>query len=98
MERAERLSAEFGERLEVVLTRLGLVSERDLAEALAELLNLPLASAKDFPDEPLFEDKFSRKFLKEAQLIPLEDGPTGLTIAAVNPLDAYALTRLCVSP
>ncbi len=91
LERAERLAAESGERLEVVLTRLGLVSERDLAEALAMLLNLPLASAKDFPDEPLFENKFSRKFLKEAQLIPLEDGPAGITIATVNPLDSYTL-------
>jgi general secretion pathway protein E len=91
LERAERLASESGERLEIVLTRLGLVSERDLAEAFAKFLNLPLAMAKDFPDEPLFEDKFSHKFLKEAQLIPLEDGPTGLAVAAVNPLDTYAL-------
>ena len=94
LERAQRLADESGERLELVLTRLGLVSERDLAEALAKLLNLPLVSAKDYPDEPLLEDKFSRKFLKEAQLIPLMDSATGLTVAAVNPLDTYAIEAM----
>ena len=94
LERAERLAAESGERLEVVLTRLGLVSERDLAEAVAKLLNLPLLSAKDYPDEPLFEEKVSRKFLKDAQLIPLADSPAALTVAAVNPLDTYAIEAM----
>ncbi len=94
LERAQKLADESGERLELVLTRLGLVSERDLAEALAKLLNLPLVSAKDYPDEPLLEDKFSRKFLKEAQLIPLMDSATGLTVAAVNPLDTYAIEAM----
>ena len=35
-----------------LLTRLGLASERDVAEALSELLDLPLLSAKDAPAEP----------------------------------------------
>ncbi len=91
LERAQRLASESGERLEVILPRLGLVSERDLAEALASFLNLPLAAAKDFPDEPLFKDQFSSKFLKDTQLIPLADAPAALTIAAVNPLDTYAI-------
>ena len=47
LERAARLAETSGEPLHGVLTKLGLVTERDMAEALAEHLGLPLAS----PDE-----------------------------------------------
>ena len=90
MDRAERLAAESGERLELVLTRLGLASERDVAATLAEVLDLPLAVPGDYPDEPVLEDKFSRKFLREAQLIPIADRADALTVAMVDPLDDYA--------
>jgi general secretion pathway protein E len=91
LERAERLTAESGERLELVLTRLGLVAERDLADALAQLLHLPLATARDFPDSPIREDRLTKRFLKEMQVIPLEERPDRLIIAIVNPLDSYAV-------
>src|SRR5690606_16132918 len=50
--RGRRLHAEDagGTRLISLLTRLGLVSERDMAEAMSELLDLPLLAARDFPD------------------------------------------------
>lgn len=94
LERAERLSAESGERLGAVLTRLGLISERDLAEAYAALLELPLARIQDFPDAPLLEDRLSRKFLKEAHVLPLAELSEGLAIAMADPLDAAALDAL----
>jgi general secretion pathway protein E len=43
--RARRLAAEAGEPVPATLTRLGLVSERDMAEAFAAALGLPLADA-----------------------------------------------------
>jgi general secretion pathway protein E len=91
LERAENAAGESGERLGVVLTRLGLVSERELAEALADFLHLPLAVAADFPDTPVLEDRFNRKFLREAQVIPLADEDDSIAIAMVNPLDNYAM-------
>lgn len=94
LERAERLSAESGERLGAVLTRLGLISERDLAEAYAALLELPLARIQDFPDAPLLEDRLSRKFLKEAHVLPLAELSEGLAIAMADPLDAAVLDAL----
>jgi general secretion pathway protein E len=89
--RAQHLAGESQERLETVLTRLGLISERDLADALAGFLRLPMATPTDFPAAPIFEDKLSRAFLKQSQLIPLSEGDTGITVAAVNPLNAYAM-------
>jgi general secretion pathway protein E len=89
--RAVYLAAESQEHLEVVLTRLGLISERDLADALAGFLRLPIATPGDFPEAPIFEDRLSRAFLKQVQLVPLADTPEGIVVAAINPLNAYAL-------
>lgn len=65
LERAERLATECGDPLELVLTRLELIGERDLAEALATYLGLSLVAAKDFPDTPTLEDRLNRKFVRE---------------------------------
>ena len=45
--------------LHLLLPKLGLVSEREVAEALAQLLDLPLASEADYPDLPLPGDRIS---------------------------------------
>jgi hypothetical protein len=76
LERAERLSDESGDRFEAVITRLSLVSERDLAEALAGFLKLPTATAQDYPDTPVLEERLSRKYLKTAQIIRWVVGDT----------------------
>jgi general secretion pathway protein E len=90
MERAQHLVLESQERLESVLTRLGLITERDLAETLAQFLNLPLAVAADYPPQPILEDQLGRKFLREAKVLPLKELPEGVVVAMANPLDSYA--------
>lgn len=94
LDRAERLSAQSGERLGTVLTRLGLMSERDLADAYASFLNLSLISANEMPDAPLLEDRLSRRFLKDTQILPVADAPDALTIAMTDPVDQEALDAL----
>ncbi len=89
--RAEHLAGETGERLEHVLTRLALVSERELADAFAAFLGLPFAGPADFPESPLLEERLGRKFLKERQIVPLAESEAGVALAMVNPLDAYAI-------
>ena len=46
-ERALRLQEETGDRVHLLLTKLGQVSERDMAEALSIQLKLPLAEPGD---------------------------------------------------
>ncbi len=94
LERAERLSADAGESLPLVLSRLGFLSERDLAEALAGMLGLPLANPDDYPMEPVLEDLFSRRFLKESRIIPLAERSDGIAIAMADPFDAYCLSAV----
>jgi general secretion pathway protein E len=90
LERARRLAGESGEHLERVLTKLGLVSERDVAETIAALLKLPMAATEDYPAEPVLEDRLSLKFLKEAKVLPLADLNGSLALAMVDPLNDYA--------
>jgi general secretion pathway protein E len=88
LERARRV-ARSGAPLHVALTRLGLVSEGDMAEALARELDLPLATRADYPDAALLEG--SAKFLTESRVMPLADEDEALILAMADPLDSYAI-------
>lgn len=97
LERAQRLVRERGERLETVLIRLGLVAERDVADALAALLGLPLAEAADFPAEPVLPERINRKFLRHTRCLPLACGDDGLALAMADPLDAQAVEAVMLA-
>ena len=92
--RARRLSVEGGDPLHVLLPKLGLISERDLAESLAEHLGLPFVGAGDFPEIPVLEEKLSPRFLRESRVLPMSLGAEGLVLAMANPLDSYAQDAL----
>src|ERR1700712_3287093 len=92
LERGRRVAEDTGQRLEVVLLQLGLVSERGLAEAFATLLNLPIADANRYPpDQPLFADRLNARFLRNARALPValenRDGTDTLILAMADPLD-----------
>jgi general secretion pathway protein E len=95
LDRAQRLSAAGDERLEEILAKLGLVNERDIAEAMAIELGVPIAAAADYPDAPIL-DGISAKFLKQARVIPLADTPEGIVLAMANPLDPYPVQSIGV--
>ncbi|MGH8113105.1 MAG: type II secretion system ATPase GspE, partial [Rhodanobacteraceae bacterium] len=87
--RTERLLAEAPEtRLTPLLARLGLVSERDLAEAWAETLKLSLLSAKDAPAAPP-ETPLSVRFMKQYHAVPLAESDVALQLAVADPGDPY---------
>ncbi len=94
LERARRVGAETGGRLDRVLTQLGMISERGLAEALAQLVAAPLVGPADYPEEPLFVDRLRPKFLRKAHALPIADGEEAL-LAMVDPLDVF--TRKAVA-
>ncbi len=94
LDRARRVQQETPERINVILTQLGLVSEGDMAEALALYLDLPLVTAADYPTQAILEDQISTKFLKEYRIIPLADTAEGLVLAIADPLDAYAVNAM----
>jgi general secretion pathway protein E len=94
LERARRLELESGERIDRIAAKLGLVSERDLAAAYAELLGSPLVVPTEFPAQPVGGERIPRAFLKQAQLIPLADQAQALVVAMADPLDDRAAWAL----
>jgi len=93
IERAQRVAAESGQRLDAVLIQLGLVSERGLAEAYAALLGLRLATPERYPAEPLFPE-LPLRFLRSARALPLSVGPEHVTVAAADPLDPFVAAAI----
>ena len=89
LERARRVEAETGERLHRVLTQLGMVSERSLAEALSQLLAAPLVGASDYPAVALFTDRLKAKFLRKAHAIPIAAYDDRVAVALADPLDQF---------
>ena len=83
VERGRRVAAETGQRLDLVLLQLGLVTERGLAEAYATLTGAPIAGPARFPEAPLLPERLSPRFLRTARACPLavEDGVLVLGVA-----------------
>lgn len=90
--RAKRLHEEAPEgTLTTLLARLGLVSERDLAEAWSELLHAPLLAARDAPDMPPADLDVSVRFLKQQHVVPVRVGEDGIALVVADPADSYPL-------
>jgi general secretion pathway protein E len=90
LDRARRVAGETGGRFDRVLTQLGLVSDKGLAEALALLLDAPLVGAADYPETPLFADRLKPKFLRKAHALPIAASAEGAVLAMSDPLDEFA--------
>ena len=89
-ERALRLQATAQDRLEQILTTLGLVHEKDVARAVAAELQLPLAGPADFPDTAVV-DTASPKFLRQARVLPLARTEDAIVLAMADPLDLASI-------
>src|SRR5438874_2226886 len=82
----------------VILTRLGMIGEREMAQCLAEFLDIPLTTAEDYPTTPVPAGELSADFIARAQILPLRDAPEGVALAMADPNDDYTVkaVRLAV--
>ena len=87
--RALRLQRDSGERIGGLLVQLGFIAERDLAEALAEHLGLPLVEASEYRGIPISAE-ISADFLQRARIIPLSEDEQQVVVAMADPLDKFA--------
>src|SRR4249919_2805822 len=88
--RAQRLQADAGGSLATLMVRLGLVSERDMAEAASEVLGLPLLASRDCPDAPPDGLPLSLRFLKQQSVCPVGEDAEGIDLLVADPQDGYA--------
>ena len=91
LERALRLQQESGDKLGALLVSLGVVSQRDVSEALALQLGLPLIEAAGYPEMPILEERVSARFLRDSRALPLTEDEHELALAMADPTDTYTM-------
>lgn len=96
--RTRRLAIQTGEsRIPALLMKLGLVSERDIAETLADVAAKPLVNAADYPEASPLPESISNRFLKENHLIGLAARDEEFVVAMTDPFDADLFDSLSLA-
>src|SRR5690606_1706065 len=95
--RAQRLHAETGGSLVSLLVRLGMVSERDMAEVAAEVLGLPLLAARDCPEAPPAGVQLPLRFLKQQAVCPVGEDEQHVDLLVADPQDPYAAEAVALA-
>jgi general secretion pathway protein E len=78
-----------------LMTRLGLVSERDAAEALADVMKLPLLAAKECPDAPPPNVQLSVRFLKHHHVVPIGETESDIKLLMADPAGSLSARSDC---
>jgi len=91
--RALRLQSEREqhEKLGAIMVKLGLVSERDVAEGLAEQLRIPFIHRSDMPARRTHTSEISLNFLRYSTCIVLDEDDEKLTLVMADPADHYVI-------
>jgi len=91
LDKAIELNNTDNTRLAIFLVRLGLISERDLAQGFAQVTRLTLVTDEDLPEVPIGDSSLSVKFLKEANVLPIEEQDDCVVLAMVDPTDEFTI-------
>jgi general secretion pathway protein E len=94
LERATSAAHKTGERLDRVLTKLGLLSETNLAAALSKFLSLELARPGDLPLERILPNVIEADFVRRNRVLPLALEEGALTVGVTDPLNVEPLRAL----
>jgi general secretion pathway protein E len=97
LNRARAYRDQHGGNLLTLLVRLGLVSERDLARAQSELLDIELVGDKDFPEDAPEVDDISVRYMKQQHLVPIRIDDETIEVVMANPHDQFALKALAMA-
>src|SRR5580704_6527029 len=87
LDRAHRATQATSERFDQVLTKLGLLSETDLAVEYSKYLSIPLVLPTEIPPEPFLTDVLSTDFVRRNKVMPLSSDGNELMIALVDPFN-----------
>jgi general secretion pathway protein E len=85
VDRAQRAAQNAGERLDIVLAKLGLISETEMGQALARFLGIQLVEPNDLPIAPILTDLIRADFVRNHQIVPLEETARSIVLGVVNP-------------
>jgi general secretion pathway protein E len=94
LHRARSYQEQHGGNLLTLLVRLGLVSERDLARAQSDLLQIDLVTDKDYPETGPQIDSISVRYMKQQHLVPIQVTDDEVVVVMANPTDQFALRAM----
>src|SRR5262249_51280972 len=94
LERARRAAHTTAERFDHVLTKLGLVSEGDLAVNLSKYLSIPLATPALVPPAPVLPDRVSVDFVRRNRVLPLAVVDGRLAVGVTDPFSDEPIRAL----
>jgi general secretion pathway protein E len=83
-------------RLPLLLVKLGLCSEKDVAHALAKITNLSVVGLEDYPDTAVLPEEVSLRFLKEHHVVGIATDNDKTTVAVMDPEDDFIEQSLCL--
>jgi general secretion pathway protein E len=94
-ERAAAVQAQTGQRIDDVLSQLGLITDATLLEALAHFFQLQLVTLDVLPPEPVLAEVLGADFLRRNRVVPLQADERQVAVAVADPfahdiLDAIA--------
>lgn len=89
LQRALLIERETGERLDAIITRLGLVSEDRLASEMARATGLEIIKSEAFPAEPVSGPDLSISFLRDIHALPIAVSAEAVRVAVSNPFDSF---------
>ncbi len=84
--------------LPLLLVKLGLCSEKDVADALAKTTGLKVVGVDDYSDAPFLPDDVSLRFLKEYHVISIAKANNKITVAVMDPENSFikqSLEMMC---
>ncbi len=88
-QRARMMHEESGEKMELVVTRLGLMSEDALIDLVASETALARVSKSDWPETAIGAEKLSALFLRENRIIPIALAEDAVTVAVFDPFETF---------
>ena len=97
LRKAERLQEESDGNFIGLMVRLGLVSERDVAEGTSGLLDLKLMTATDYPEVPPSGIDLPMRFMRENHLVPIDESEDKVQMAMANPRDQFCIDAVAMA-
>src|SRR6187455_2379319 len=96
--RARRAAEAASERFDLVLVKLGLISEADLCLAYATYFGLPLIEPVDLPARAVLADRLQFAFLKTNRILPISFDGRRLLIATADPFVDVRVDLAVIAP
>lgn len=97
LKRSLELQSENGVALGILLVRLGLVSDRDMANLLHRITEFSLLDDEEIPDVPILTEALSEKFLRDVYALPVTETDDNIVIAMADPGDEFTLQAIALA-